>query len=197
MSENRNKPTSEALMQRVVDGQLQGVMETVNASFEALVTKQERVKLPEEVFRHHFLPFFTGQEVQDKSRKPVTEWIGIAGSPTASVDVVNEGGETMFTVPPMMDSAIVNLGLQKGKNLHELVLEYKLHGESVPGAAQKFYRHNVQNKLNSLVPGHTDESQAEKAWRKIFEHYDIKPPGQESTVEEVKKDNQPEDLDYE
>jgi len=192
MSEkNRKPPAAEVSISNLT---MKGIMEVVDNSFESLVVQHERKRLPEPVFRAHFLPHFTGQPNLDSASNPFTNWIAVAGSPTAMVDVINEGGEVLFTVPPMMDSTIINLNQVGGKRLNDLIVELKLHGESIPGAADRFYNTTFQKKLATIAPGHVDDTDATKAWRKIFKHYGIEGDGTDSGEE--KQSNGSEDLEY-
>ena len=163
------------VQETVVNGQLKAVMNVVDSSYDALVANEPHNKIPEPIFVAHFLPYFTGKKVEDPARNPMAEWIGVAGSATSKVDVIDDAGEVLFTVPPMMDSTIINLNQTGGKRLNDLVTDYQLHRESLPGAAANFYNREFNNKLKQIVPGHVDETQASKQWRSIFDRYNVVP----------------------
>lgn len=195
MSQNNAANPAAAAQQTVVNAQLKGIMEVVDGSFDALVANQPRARIPEPVFVHHFLPYFTGNGTGNPERNPMAEWIGVAGSATAQVDVINEGGEVLFTVPPMMDSNIINLNQVGGRRLNDLIVDYQLHGEGLPGSAARFYATEIQKKLQQIAPGHADETQATKQWRQIFTRYDVKTPGAEAEAA-AKVEAEPDDLVY-
>lgn len=188
------KVTPQQLTAQIVSNEMKSVMEMVDNSFNSLVLQNDHAKLPEDVFRHHFLPFFTGEVPKD--RNCIAEWIGIAGTPTSKVDVVSPAGDVLFTVPPVLDSSIVNLGQVGGKRIKDLVIEYNLHTEGLPGAASAFANNVIVPHMQKIVPGHSDETEASKDWNKVFDYYGLNP---NAKAEEAKADesNPGDDLVYE
>jgi hypothetical protein len=195
MKMSEAKKMAEQRQDALGQAKVAGIMETVNASFEALVENPLRNQLPENVFRESFLPYFTGKGDPNAGQRPLTDWIAIAGSPTAPVDIVNAAGEVIFTVPSMMDSSGINVRGTKGKNLGDMVHDYQLHGDHLPGAQQRYYQNVMEGKLDQMVPTHTDESAAGQAWSKIFKHYGLTQPDQ-GQKQDNKPDNGSDDLVY-
>lgn len=149
--------------------------ESINSAHADLVLNHPNRQIPEEIFRVHFLDFFTTQEKLDPNRNYLAEWIGVAGTSVSKVDAIDPAGNVLFTVPPVMDSSIMNLSNPGGKSLKDMMYEYKLHAEGLPGAADRYAKQVFGDKAAQLTPGHSDETVASNAWSKILDYYHITP----------------------
>lgn len=162
----------------------------------AIVGVYQNAKIPEEVFRHHFLPHFSGKPDENPKRNVVAEWIGVAGTAMSRVDVTNEKGETLFTVPPIMDSNIIDLNKVGGKRLGDLLGEYNLHRlNGLRGADQRYMNNTIQPHLNSITTGESGADVAQSEWSKVFGYYGL---GAGGKTNESKKDEDDgsSDLEY-
>lgn len=162
----------------------------------AIVGGYSNAKIPEEVFRHHFLPHFSGKPEENPKRNVVAEWIGVAGTAMSRVDVTNEKGETLFTVPPIMDSKIIDLNKVGGKRLGDLLGEYNLHRlNGLRGADQRYMNNVIQPHLNQVTSGESGAAEAESEWSKVFNYYGLGKAGPAAVVKK-EEDNGADDLEY-
>ena len=163
--------------------QLERVREStiaINECYENAIVRNENNKLPEEVFRSGFLGYFTGNP-GPANRQHLAEWISIAGSPTSEVDVVDPANKVLFTVPAMMntDSLIRTPGA--GPSMGELMREYINQKNRTPHAGNNFARLNFGLKAQEITEkGNAALQTAEQKWSKIFQHYGIPDPVQQT-----------------
>lgn len=79
-----------------IDSTLDDIISDLEAS--------ERIAIMDEyVFKEYFLPYFKG-EVEDKDDVIRTKWIEYADGANKPVKVVDEKGEELFRVPPLLGS---------------------------------------------------------------------------------------------
>lgn len=73
------------------------------------VTSGDRARFPERYFVGIFLPYFAGDAQPAYPQADMGMWISrVAGSPFAEVDIVNEQGEVIYVIPPMLDRAALD-----------------------------------------------------------------------------------------
>lgn len=169
--------SNEALTQRVHSALAIEMQSVADQAYDMLVAKAENPRIPEDVFRHHFLPFYSGQGDPDPKRNVIAEWVGVAGSPTIPVDVFdNETKEVLFTVPPVIETTNLRLTNAAGKSLSELHREHSIQKSTFPGAGERFVATVVMEKARSIAGSAVSTANAQAQWGKIFDYYDINGP---------------------
>ena len=145
------------------------------ASFKALVTDpmQTLTQLPEAVFVKEFLPYFSGKLPMPESPPLLSIWIGIAGSPTSEVQIVDANNNKLYTVPPMSDTSTVDIA--KGKNgasMKQILTNYSMYKNVTP-IKGKNYLDNALSLKADLLSGISPEfATNQKRWLDIFARYD-------------------------
>lgn len=171
----------------------------INECHDLAIVKHENHRIPEQIFREGFLPFFTGQE-KNPNQSHMANWIAIAGSPTSEVDVVDDADNLLFTVPAMMSTSAISLKTVRGESMGDLMRQYQHHKSVTPHAGANFAQANFGEKAKDLVDNATDSfSKAQAGWSKIFNHYGISDPNakQETTgTEQVATNASSSDFDY-
>lgn len=107
----------------------------LNKTHQALVVEPEREKsrVPEAVFKERFLPYFSGEINIADNDSILPLWIGIAGSPSAEVSIVDQTGNIIFDVPAIMDLTVIDSAKHKlGESLAEIYSQYDLHSSQLP-----------------------------------------------------------------
>lgn len=89
-----------------VKGQLNDEITRIAADVEK-ATAAVRARLPERHFREIYLPMFAGDE-KNPYNVDLNHWVGFAGNPYREVDIIDEHGQVLFTVPPVLDREAVN-----------------------------------------------------------------------------------------
>jgi hypothetical protein len=140
---------------------------------------------PETIFKDHFLPYFAGQVVPNDTDNRAAQWIGIAGNPTREVDLVDNAGNVVLTVPSLFDTHALNPlrpadRIPRGqKSMHEMVIETKLRDNHVKGAGQNYFHQNMNLRVDQIIESggigeatHSDTATTQK-WAKVFEHFGL------------------------
>lgn len=191
-------------VQKVQDRLTQSLLENIRQQESNFLSEivedaaQNRAQLPEPLFREHFLPFFSGaSSIKDRS-DVITKWIGIAGSPVAEVDVVNEQGQALFTVPGYYDTTVVDAmsrSLGKEATLSTIINRYNQQMTNIPQIAEKEVQKNLEVKSESLLQPSKNYQNNRERWETIFHHYGLNTPltrQKEETVQTASVD----DIEY-
>lgn len=123
------------------------------------------VKIPEPVFRELFYPYITGQKEITPQTKVVEQWMGIVG-PTEPADIVDVKGEVLFSVPPMIDTDLINKSVKDKFSLKKIVQEYMDDSMIHQTRADGMLRAAFSQRLKSIV---TDKNEA--AWQPMLKYY--------------------------
>lgn len=193
MSQDKPVQTSadDALRQQT----LEQVRQSTSFAYDSLVVQQNKQKIPEQVFVAHFLPYFSGQDLA-QGRNVVAEWIGVAGSPMAEVDVVDQKGEVVYSVPPIYNTNILEIANRKaGQSVADIFQQYELRRAGVPAAANAYLNQNLADKSREMVIGQIDENSVAGRWNTIMSRYGIKPTAEAEKAGGTSKPAQPADDD--
>ncbi len=150
----------------------------IGRAFDSLVVKKENAHLPEQVFQQYFLPFFAGEldNASLKGRDVVTDWISIAGTPMSEVDIVDDNGQTLFAVPPIFDSNIIDhVNRKAGKSLNDIMTEYELRKTGVPAQANNFLNEALANKSQEIAGDTSHTAVVTQRWDTILMRYGKSP----------------------
>lgn len=179
-------PVSGRLRDRVREVGMRVIMQE-EAFIRTLMPEAEtdRTRYPEAEFRRHFLPVFSGEA--EKNLPPGytperlrgeahTYWATIAGGLSCEVDVVDETGEVVFTVPALSDTSVLNTAQNPNtpglKNLQEDVLQ-DIQGR--PDVANARLLNGLENKISTLVSAGTgDRVKTLSRLAKMHAYYGLK-----------------------
>ncbi len=175
---------------------LQDASNAVNAVYTELIENTDHLtKLPEPIFKEHFLPFFTGQKSTTENPNVMQEWVSVAGSAMAKVDIINQDGETIFTVPPIYDSNIIKTAKDKlSQSFSDIYAQYNMHSNNLPMAGEKYLAEAFSEKIPTLLKPSETSSENQQGWEKIFQHYGLNefnvqtPALLESAVDDIEYD---------
>lgn len=141
---------------------------------------EQKSTLPERIFVRDFLPIFAGKVPLDKVQDFVRVWVSIAGSPAAAVDIIDNAGKVIYTVPGIFDSSFIDPNRSEGAmNFAEIVHFAKLHNGISPSLEQSVFIKNVQKKLDAMQKKSPGFAKNVKAWADIFARYNIGPDKKE------------------
>lgn len=164
--------------------QMQRAMEF---SRQQLLENVERAVLPEPLFRQHFLPFFLGNVAPGPNNEVVSAWIGIAGAPTAEVDIIDDARNVLFTAPAIFSTTSLNtdISTHRSQRLRDLYLDVAHQELSLAPLAAGTLARGLQQKVSDIVqPVKTSQEELDK-WRKIYEFYKIPLPTQANQPQSV------------
>jgi hypothetical protein len=122
---------------------------TINLAYDKLSPESNKQKLPLEIFNTYFAPYFFGQKSLPNDSDIFATWIGIAGSPMSSVDIINTNNETVFTIPPLYNTNIINF--LKANDFSSIMNEYSLHSNSLPSVSMNFVQNRLLPEADNIV----------------------------------------------
>lgn len=158
---------------------------------------KNRTKLPEEIFVRHFLPFFSGKQPVSDHPQIVAEWIGIAKSPTAEVDVVGHNNETLFTVPAYFDTTVINAAERTAmRDVGTIVNKYIQEKNNLPQIATRNVTQALDQKVPTMFQASDNFQKNKECWKQIFSRYSIQGFNEEEPAESTKKQSPADELDY-
>lgn len=156
------------------------ILDQISSIEDGLNTAAPNARLPEFVFKEHFLDFFKNYRnltAKDKSESPLyAKWIELAGSEHNEVDIINEKGETIFTTPGLFAKPTVDY-----KRARQIGVD------DIASTASKRNRTDVEQsnfitgKVTSIINGMitVDDTIDLNRWNKILKRYDKKEEEQE------------------
>lgn len=173
-------------------GELNQAMAVFHSS---LVSNVQNNKLPESVFVQLFLPYFSGTPFPD-NRNVIAEWIGIAGTPMSEVDIINDQGAVLYSVPSLFNTDMLQVANKKaGLAIGDIVDNYKLRDQHVRGSGERYLSHAIEEKLHTMLPEQPNKNPFTARWADIHQRYGIQTNEAASTP--VTKTNVPDDdLEY-
>lgn len=178
----------------VMNAVLEEIEEAGKRIFESELSNPVLGRLPENIFRDYFLPRFSGDVVEERS-KWVAEWIGIAGSPMAEVSIFNPStAEELFTVPALLQTQGLLLE-GGGGNLSNIFTRYQQLSNNIPQQGTRFLFEALSSK-GEESKDMVDKTEVEERWLQIGARYNLIEKKEEEeeveTPDSVESD--PEDL---
>ncbi len=145
--------------------------EAIEDSYNALVRNVIYNKLPEDIFVNKFLPYFCGEKTLNETDDPIMAlWIGIAGTPTLPVTIINAAGEPLYNVPALFSTNIINTLDPNSKSFKDIVNNYLIRRENMPMMANGFLAGALEEKSKSLINTKEDPETIAQ-WEMIFNRY--------------------------
>lgn len=169
--------------------------EATNDLFDAMIADKQNNVLPEHIFTQYFLPYFAGKVPITKKTTVMADWVSIAGSPVAEVDIIDGSNNVMFTVPSLFDTRIINPSRSEDeKTLGQIYDLYSLKSNNLPIIASRYLREAIYEKTENL----TEELPAKDTrWDDILTRYDLQPIDQKAETSKAKQIEYDDDLIYE
>lgn len=162
------------IINRQVAFQKERMVNETNKMFNGLVSGYQFNKLPERIFVNDFLPFFCGEKQIENYEDIYKLWFGIAGSPTAEVSIINNDGELLFNVPPIVDSHVFNPEYNKNKEMPSIAdidgMSEALE-RSIPIRGMTFRAEAFTDRVFRLTSAGYKHTEHEKRWLDIFIKY--------------------------
>ena len=132
-------------------------------------------KLPENIFASYFLPYFAGTKDPATFNKIVAEWIGVAGSPRSKVEVIDNSGITLFTVPELFDSSVIDAMPKEGEHSFRQIFDLQsLYGSNIKASGNTYLIKALETKFLKISGPNANLTENEKIWADIFNRYNIK-----------------------
>lgn len=146
------------------------------------IESEPNVRVPEPVFREIFLPYITGEkEIKqgDDTVEPIKHWMGLAGGATSKVDVVDVKGNVLFTVPPVLDPACINLSADRASAsaFSTIFSSYEDTSRVHWALGRKQLVEDLSEKTAGLFNKPSDD-----AWKPVLDYYRPKTAGKQQAA---------------
>lgn len=184
------KENNMSLETMVRDQIMTSASDKINMIYNRLNEPSTLAKLPLHVFDQYFAPYFFGQKPLSPDSDIFSTWVGIAGSPMAPVEII-DNNKVVFVVPPLYDTEAINL--MKNNNMTMVMSEYSQHSNSLPAVAMKF----VENTLLPQADKVTKDTKPNiEQWAAVAEHYKPAEVKAEAADKGTLQNNSDDDLSY-
>jgi hypothetical protein len=165
---------------------------------QSLTTSPPREEAPrriqETIFKEVFLPLFMGKPNERYPEIQAANWITVAGSPHAEVEVVDHTNTIVFVVPPLIESEqVAPITGKLDVDMSFVTGQARLYGNSLPQVAENYLMEEL-TKRTSYMKSNADVSATMTAWKKIFAYYGLL---KAADVAATPNNKPPIDLDYE
>jgi len=152
----------------------------------------ENAKLLESVFVEYFLDHFKSG-LSDIHSALTLKWIELAGSPFNEVDIVNDNGEVIYTVPPLIIRPDINDSVEN-MNFQNIIATYQLKKNNMAALGTNYINGQLNN-VGSGIEAPNKNIYTER-WHNIFKRY-AQPEEHINKVAKVKTiDNLDNFIDY-
>lgn len=145
--------------------------------------REERIRLPESIFRRNFLPFINGEAfknlpegwTEEQARQFATEkWIHVAHGQTNEVDVVEPNGEVAFTMPAFSPMDHLNIAHpSEGPTLRHFAQRYDENRRTSGRIARFHLAQGVKVKMEALFSGVDQPTAHVEQLEKMRKYYGI------------------------
>ena len=133
-------------------------------------------RLSEKEFRN-FVPFFTGQANLFEREDVITDWITIAGSRYAPVDVYDQLGQTLFRVPGLFSSGLNVTDHENSSSVRDIIHGFTQRQVMPPKVANDYILNELYSKSEDLAIGTSPNAENERLWSEVFKYYSIEVGG--------------------
>lgn len=143
-------------------------------------------RMPERYFVHLFLPLFRFGKNEMYPTATFEKWLTFAGGSNRKVDIIDENGEVLYSVPPMLNRHAVKPMTNQSEftSLHHVLITVDQVLRMSPAQAQIYADAQLNKRVEMMqAPGYTLEDL--NAWNAILARYNIDPIAHVEQKDEV------------
>ena len=181
------KKIQEKLVSQIQHQNTDSLKKLGDLMFTELVEKKQPNRIPERVFVQAFLPVFLGESKLANTEDTLINWIAIAGDPFSPVIIMNDKGEELFQVPPVMDSSVVDPRKPLQQSISDFITTYKLKTDYVPAVGQRYALETTAKIMTEI--GETSKlEKTTETWDLIRQRYRKDTPYSQPTSQKIEDD---------
>lgn len=151
-----------------VEEQKKMISDIANDIHSNLMTNSSHGKCTSDVFEGYFLPIFLGETV-DTRGDWIARWQTVARTLSNRVDVVDNSGKFLFTVPPILNTSA--LKDRRGDDALDGILRQYQARNTNPMANADNYLLSAFGDTYKRILDKYDDSEEVKQWRYILNYY--------------------------
>lgn len=174
---------AQKLLKQLQEGDHEQEREVAETLKQIINESNEPRRMPKAVFEEIFLPFIVGRVESTNEQNYIEHWAGLVGQSTV-VEVCDVDGKVIFTVPPLVDTSIINL--DSDTRIDAVLTEYGMDASVNPARAKGTLAAGMAAEL-----GKTIRSDSKENWDSMLTYYGLKKPEaaeNKSTQPTVSKD---------
>lgn len=168
-----NKPIDNPLLNKTVDDKKSEMGKIGEDLFDQLVMRSPVNRLPERVFKDTFLPYFVGEKKFEENQELLKVWVGIAGNPGNPVDIIDEGNDVLFQIPPLYNTDFIDSAKATPIAFTGVINEYHQRVASSPNMGENFLRTVLKSTERLISTGDNHIPEYREQWQKVFEYYQV------------------------
>ena len=130
-----------------------------------------RGRLPETIFVRDFLPTFAAKKGTPNQDEVIAVWFCISDGPLRPVDILDNAGNVLYTVPPVQNTRIFNPLNDSDIRFKDVVATAKQVSMMSPVAGDNVITGAVDAKFNAMFDPARMRTDDEKTWDSIFQRY--------------------------
>lgn len=93
---------------------------------------EDSTKIPKGVYEEYFEPYLTGKLPVTEDNTIIVKWVELAKGPKRSVDIIDDEGNIIFKVPPIIDPNGINMEESNKINYGAIGAEYEIKHKRSP-----------------------------------------------------------------
>lgn len=129
-------------------------------------------KLPEDLFRRIFLPFFCRETPPHEYGQYINEWMKIAGGPSSETDLIDARGNVTITIPPVYNTTIEfsTIDWNTDNSFHSHISQYELQSTNNSALATANLTNALMQKVRqNQVP--SLDTYLQKKWMEVYRYF--------------------------
>lgn len=173
---------TEEELQAIRAANFSGMNNVVDGIYQSIITdaKKDLPMLPETIFKSYFLPYFAGQVAPANH---VPDWISIAGAPTQQVNIIDNIGNVLFTVPALLSTQhIQRLRPEGALPFASIVAMAQALKTKSPTQSHNLFVSAMLERYRQVHDSDYQPTEDELAWLGIYTRYDVIPAGGETAA---------------
>lgn len=193
--------TSDLMTQEATEEANRNYRESVNAMINAVETDLSKIedltpRIHDVMFREVFLPFFANDEDRKYPQVTLDMWIeSIAGNRFQKVYIVNDKGEVVATVPPVLDRDVIRPKdvrpediTPDHRSVEDIFKTTQMLGQRSPKVAENLFLQNMDGRMEVTGKRKRRLMHAHQ-WNVIYEYFGREKPfkGVEEALEKISK----------
>ena len=154
-----------------------------------------RGKCPEYVFKEYFYDFFKTGTNNVTNTNLTLKWLDLAGGDYNEVDVINDEGETIFTVPSIISRPNINKSTSDKVDFINLGHKIEQKNKWMAGAGDKLASDTLSKTKDTILDNKSIEDDKSR-WKAIFKRYESDDKDEVKLTKEDKKNLEDLGLNY-
>jgi len=153
------------------DGRTMELKTYISDAFTDLVETKVNMIIPEIVFKNHFLEFFYKFNHEQTNSTLALKWIELAGGAYNEVDVVDNNGHIIYTVPSLFTRPNVDDSILSKMSFSSIAHNFQAKLERTDAEGINYLNRELSSLPNTVS---TESDNVVNRWLNIFQRYSTK-----------------------